>query len=288
MGKALRNFYQQVVSDRSIVYLHYYRMFHQICLCQFKWSGLDDGKYYISSRFTEEELFHKGLCVFHDTKHGYQISRATPIGINAYNEPISFHVSDNSGYSEIIKSKDCVPLYNNYAHTPTFPDVQFFCERLAKIEKTMDANLSGCKTPTLIRCSEGQKTTMQKTVADMDADVPYLFLTEDFDMDAFQLLDLKSKYLVSELQDNKHEIMNDCLTFLSVNNVNVVKKERVNVQESSSNNDLILLNGESRLASRQKFCEEVKEKFNYDISVELVQREIGELNVDKEDGVKNE
>lgn len=68
--------------------------------------------------------------------------------------------------------------------------------------------------------------------------------------------------LLIKFGEYKREIWNEALTFLGVNNIIFMKKERLVSDEASSNNELINLNLQSYLASRQLACEQFNNLFN--------------------------
>lgn len=72
---------------------------------------------------------------------------------------------------------------------------------------------------------------------------------------------------------------NRCLTFIGVNNVNVEKKERVNVQETTSNLDEILYMRRDRLNAREFAGKQMKELWGWNVKVSYYSE-----GSDKQDG----
>ena len=54
-----------------------------------------------------------------------------------------------------------------------------------------------------------------------------------------------------------------------INNVNIQKKERLNVNETTQNDEQININLDSRFKERRKACEEIQKKWGYNINVTL-------------------
>ena len=65
----------------------------------------------------------------------------------------------------------------------------------------------------------------------------------------------------------KKEIWNEALTFLGINSLSTEKKERLITDEANQNNEVINLYLQSRLAPRQKACEEFNKVFGTNIDV---------------------
>ena len=82
------------------------------------------------------------------------------------------------------------------------------------------------------------------------------------DQKPIQSIKTDAPFIADKIMDYKKEIWNEALTFLGVNNIMIDKKERLVSDEANSNNELINLNLESYLATRQKACEQFNELFN--------------------------
>ena len=70
-------------------------------------------------------------------------------------------------------------------------------------------------------------------------------------------------------------MINQGLTFFGINNVNVIKKERLVTGEANQNNEQIYFNKNSMLKSRLQACNELNTKFNLNISVEITEESEG-------------
>ena len=90
------------------------------------------------------------------------------------------------------------------------------------------------------------------------------------------MLDTQAPYLLDKLQDYKNELRSELLTFLGINNNNIVKKERLITDEVNANNELISIMLDLMYDLRKKACEEINNKFGLNITVN--KREV------KEDG----
>ena len=63
--------------------------------------------------------------------------------------------------------------------------------------------------------------------------------------------------------------MNECMSFLGLNNANTDKKERMITDEVNANNELIEMFLWVMLNTRQEACREIKEKFGIDVQVKV-------------------
>ena len=153
MGKTLKTYAEWRLQENLVDYSFYAKRFKRLLLTMFNWENLPDG---ISVRYLEETLYENGLAIFYKsdsgiTKGSYIITKATPINLNLYGEPVGYRAySANGIINETIKACDCVPIWNDYLREPNIGNVNFFAKRLSNIEKTIDCNLEQMKTPVII------------------------------------------------------------------------------------------------------------------------------------------
>ena len=89
------------------------------------------------------------------------------------------------------------------------------------------------------------------------------------DDNAIRAIKTDVPYVADKLLVYKHELWNECLTFLGINNINGDKKERLIVDEANANTQLIELSADIMLASRQEAVKEINKKFGLNIIVKL-------------------
>lgn len=281
MGKKYKNWADWRTQENMYQYNFYFKRFKRLLLSMFRWDNLPDG---ITSRFIEENLFYNGCVVFYKSKLG--IIRASNFNIlreNTYNEPsivktycnVPLEIDDR-----FLKSDDCVFLWNDLLRDGNISNVNFFTKRLTNIEKTIDCDLEHMKHPYIISAPEGKIGEVKRIIKDTTEGLPYIveksgaMTSQQFDYSVFNF---NVPTNVSDLQDIKHEIINEALTFFGVNNVNVIKKERLVSGETNQNNQEILLNRSSMFIMRENFCKEVNKKFDLNISVEISENAFSEI-----------
>ena len=78
-------------------------------------------------------------------------------------------------------------------------------------------------------------------------------------------------YLIDKLTVHKHEVWNEALTFLGIDNSNVDKKERLITDEVRSNDELISYYLKCFYETRKQACDMINEKFlkDSDLKIEL-------------------
>ena len=288
----MRSFADQQVSTRNFELMFYRRRFERMLLTMFDWSNLPDG---ISERFLETSLYLHGFVIMYKNAAGFYVVRnAVANGLNAYEEPTSYTTFTASGTqadllpSETIDADDCVVIWNNYQRQGDYSNVDFYARKLQNIEMTITENLEQLKQPYIIGCDEGQKETVTQIMKKKTNGEPIIMVNN---MSArgidFNIFDLKINDHTSDLMDLKHEYINEALTFFGVNNVTVIKKERLVSGEASQNDEQILLMRNARFKTRLEAVEEMAKKFTdiepvtCEFNIEKLRENIVEMTGDK-------
>jgi hypothetical protein len=286
MGKAAQSFADWRLRENLIEYDFYFKKFERLLRSLFKWNNLPKG---VSQRFIEDKLFHNGLLIFYKSpKLGfYVITIATPIGFNAYEEPTAYKSITVNGLSEYVPAIDCVPIWNDMFMESNVNNVNFFAKSLSNIKKTFDINLEQLKNPYLISCPDGQRTTVQAVMNKKTNGEPYILVDDSFDqLNRVNVFDLKIQSHLKELTEAKKEVMNEGLTFFGINNVNVVKAERLVTGEANQNNEEIDLNVGFMYEAREQAVKLINERFGLNIEVEInkdIEKEIQNFMSEKVD-----
>ena len=261
----------------------YEQKYKRLLTSMFEWDNLPDG---ISYRFIEKYLYSHGCVVFFKNSMGFfQVARATIMHRNCYEEPVAFKTYDITGHQEIVKACDCVAIYNNAFMEGEALNVQFFAKRLSNIEKTIDCNLQQLKHPTIVACPESQVETVRAFYAKMQNGEPFIPVDSSFfEENRWEVWDMKAQNHVRELQEVKHDYENEGLTFFGINNVNILKRERLITGEANQNNEQIELMKNTRYRARFEAVQQINEKWGLDIKVRLSTEYLEEV----EGGSENE
>lgn len=242
-------------------YIDYFNRLTLIATSIFTWEGLDEiGG---DSRFLEQCLFTYGrACFIKDKELGYMTINANPSDkLNHYNLPVRINAW-SVGYSKNYDFDDCVYIMNNEMQLPTMKTIQLFANRLYEAERTIDVNIKAQKTPVLIEGDSKSMLTLKNLYMKFSGNEPFIFGNKNFNLDkALNVLKTDAPFIANDLQDYKHEVWNECLTFLGINNANTDKKERLVTDEVNSNNDLIKFYFNCFYKTRKKACDEINKKY---------------------------
>lgn len=251
----------------------------------FTWEGLDDVAGFGASRFLEQSLFRYGKAVFiKDDEIGYKVMNATPSDkLNSYYLPIKVNAY-SIDYNKTFDLDDCVYIMNNELQKPTSSSIALFSKRLYETERTIDVNLHAQRTPILIEGNKNTMLTLKNAYMQFDGNVPVIYGNKEFNLDSkLNVLHTDAPFVIDKLENYKHELQNDCMTFLGINNANTQKRERLITDEVNSNNDLINYYLNCFYKTRKQACDLINKKYNLNIKLVLNKEMIELLNNTKND-----
>lgn len=246
----------------------YLNRLEMLACSMFEWSGLPEP---ISTRFLENTLYNKGYLIFiKDFEYGFMVAKAAQTDkLNIYGEPTGYTAYATGGYTRHFEKDDCVLIRNNYKSLPTEPTIRLFAQRLYEVERTLDVNIKAQKHPIIILCDEKQRLTLMNVYKQWNGNEPIIYGEKNLALDSIKTIDTKSEYVGDKLMLYKHDLFNDCMTFLGVKNANTDKKERLITDEVQANDDQIELSAQVMLLTRQQACKEINAKWGLNVSVNL-------------------
>lgn len=261
-------------------YLSYMWRLYDLAVSVFEWKNLPKG---INERMIERFLLANGMALFvydegiredpmQRSPEGYAMMQMTFSGqFDIYNIPEKrMAYSGNSNHSCMeFDSSNSVICFNDNLGTPTFWTLDLYAKRLWRLERCIDVNIEQQKTPRIVKCSEKQRLTMKNLFAQVDGFMPTVWADKDLDLSGVEVLDTSSPFVAHDLQVVKHQIWNEALTFLGIENTNTDKKERMVADEVLGNMGDVEAQRFTRLNCRKQFCEEVNELFGLDIDVDF-------------------
>lgn len=251
--------------------LDYDDRLHMLAVSLFTWDGLDEACGFGASRFLEESLYRYGkACVVNDKELGLMALNVTAAGkLNIYYLPTKVNAF-STGYNKIYDFDDVVYIMNNEIQKPTKDTLTLFAARLYETERTSDVNLQAQKTPILIEGDKNTLLTLKNVYMNYSGNMPVIYGNKRFDLsNKLNVLRTDAPYIVDKLEEHKHNLWNDCMTFLGINNANTSKKERLITSEVEANDDLVNYYLNCFYKTRKKAADEIKEKYGIDVKVVL-------------------
>ena len=259
-------------------YIDYLDRFKKVALSIFEWVNLPKS---MNARWLEMCLYYKGqAALLKDKEYGFINTNCSSNGyINIYGLPSSLHCysfeyqSDRklyTGLNPLLTDKqkeqkeyqEAILVQNNFESIPTCGTMELFALRLYEAEQTAYVNIKAQKTPVVLVVDEQQRLMMENLYNQYDGNRPFIFGDkQQFDSNILKSINTQAPYVADKLTEYKKEIWNEALTYLGINNILVDKKERIISDEANANNELINLNLQSYLITRQEACRQFNEKF---------------------------
>lgn len=270
--------------------LDYADRLHMLAVSLFTWKGLDDLCGYGASRFIEETLYRYGkACIVKDDELGMMALNVNPSGkLNIYYLPVRVNCW-SVGYSKQYDFEDVVYIMNNELQKPTKETLTLFARRLYEAERASDVNIQAQKTPILIEGDKNSLLTLKNAYMQYSGNEPVIYGNKNFDIsNKLNVLRTEAPIVFDKLEEYKHNLWNDCLTFLGINNANTSKKERLITDEVNANDDLINYYLNCFYKTRKKACDELNKKYGTNIEVILNKEVLKLLASTKEPIVKME
>lgn len=230
----------------------------------FEWTGLPTG---VDARFIEKKLFEEGkICFFKDKFLGFLCLPVNESGLqNVYGEFNRKNIHADNGFTRKRTLENSVVIYNNYLRTPTFTTINLYAIRLSRVQITIDQNLNAQKTPILIVSPENQRLTLKEVYNQYEGDKPVIYADSELAIDSIRVLKTDAPYVVDKLTLYKHELWNEVMTFLGINNANQEKKERLVESEVGANDEQIEQARYNMLDARRDACKKINEMFGLNI-----------------------
>ena len=288
MGKMNETDLSMAINNKT--YIDYLDRLKLLAVSLFKWKGLDDIAGFGASRFLEMSLYDNGrACFLKDEKLGYLALKVNPSDkLNVYNLPEKV-MAWSIGYNKTYAFDDVVYIMNNELELPTAKTLSLFAYRLYETERTIDVNLIAQKTPVLIEGDTKTILTLKNVYMQYSGNTPFIFGNKQFDIsNKLNVLKTDAPYLVDKLEIHKHEIWNEALTYLGIDNANTDKKERLITDEVESNNDLISYYLNCFYKTRKQACDLINERYGLSIEIELNKEITNLLNISENDIINYE
>ena len=245
----------------------YWRRLADLSLSVFKWEGLPET---VNVRFLEQTLFTHGMAGFaYDFNMGAWVALpVAPAGsLTIYNE-FTRYALYGVGYREEFPASDLVLIRNNPSETPTQNAIDMFAWRLYIRERAADVNILMQKFPGIVLTTDEKRLTLQNIMMKYDGNVPLVFGNKDnITLDEFKHINFNVPYMADKIRRDIHEIWNEALTFLGIENSNTDKRERLNTAVVESGNAASGMFSEVQLATRQKAAEDITKLLGQTVTV---------------------
>lgn len=266
MGKRKKAFEESLQLNQK-TYDYWMRRLTELAVSTIEWTGLPDT---IDTRYLEMILCNKGLAVFFKDQ---ELDQYLALNVmisdkwNVYNIPTGREAYAVNGYHNKLDISNSVIIFNNYLHTPTIIDLEIYARKLYEVDRAIDVNIIGQKTPHIVKCSENQRLVLENLFMNYQGNIPFIFGDKSMNFENLDTIDITTPYVTDKLQIARRQIFNDALTYLGIENNSNEKAERMVTNESISNLGAIEAARKTRLNARQQACDLINKMFGLNVSV---------------------
>lgn len=274
--------------ETSTSYRIWFNRIAEIFMSRFEWQNLPDN---IPERFIEQSLMRTGSCWLGYDQLG-QMALAARMGQRGkpdfYGDPMEFECYGLNGvhftahrYPGTEHNFVGVPIWNNYQRTPSYMTIREYALRLALIERTIDVNVNGQKTPRLISGTQEQILAIKNAVKDIDTFSAALIVDNALDRDnTLQVFAQPAPYVADKLKMLSREQWAEVLDMGGVGQP-PEKRERLNETEIETSIMSAQATLYSGLACRQEAAKQFNDMLGY--NVQVTYREYGLVSNDADD-----
>lgn len=237
----------------------------------YQWENLPNG---IDEKWIERYLFMYGRCMFFkDPKIGFMVAKCADNGrLNYYDEPTGLTpIATNYTFNSprLKNYTECVEIRNNDDRIATRHTILLYAARLSEVTRTIDVNVIAQQTPTLIAGTDKQRLSLKQMYKQWRGHEPVIFGDKALETSPLQVLKTDAPYVVDKLSDYKHDLWNECMTFLGIQNANMDKRERLVADEVAANDNQIELSAQVMLKAREQAAEQINALFGTNIRVTM-------------------
>lgn len=235
----------------------------------------NEGVYTWDKDYIKEAILIKGLAVFTEAGNfGLLPLKCGVSGYNVFSRPTTVIVANPVvGSFERTIGEDCEIVYLQSKSHSRFkniePIITTYAQKLANCDAAIDIGIFNSRTTYIFQAPNKNVADSFKAMFDeIGQGKPAVFVDEQLgslslnaEESNFFQIKAKENYVVDAVQNEKHEIMNEFLTAVGINNANMNKREREVVDEVNSNNISIRANVEVWRENVNRCVERVNKMF---------------------------
>lgn len=264
---------QNAVMLNSSRFNDYMAQLLNLAMSRFEWLNLPET---VDERFLEFTLLNQGSIAFFngadDKMNGFFATQwVSQKPLNVYLNPTKIRSIGSNGWNYEVGDNQFVIIWENNARTPTIKTLMNFAYKLTDIDRTLDVLRKHAKMPYFIVGNQAQEETMQNLWKQIDGNEPAVICYDDafsnIQTDAIQTMNQSLPQTILALQQNKQDIMNECLEFLGISQNNPSKVQQMSIGESDRKEESVKFSLWSFMEPRRQAVAEINRKFHLDIQV---------------------
>ena len=226
--------------------------------------------------YMKERIFLDGRLCVTDTAMGVLPLQTGVAGINVFNHPTMCVIANPVlGSFERLIDTDCALVLLQYDYGNAWPMINRYAALLASCDGSIAVNLINSRVAAIFGAENKKEAESYKLMYDQITEgKPGVFIGEAMAKKLSERLmynRVKESYVADQIENLKHQIMDDFLSDLGVENANTDKRERLITNEVESNYQEVR-------AGAEHWLDNINEGFSkannlYDLNLRMIRRE---------------
>lgn len=220
-----------------------------------------------------EVLFLEGKVCITDTRMGVLPFKTGTTGIGVFEQPTKCIITNPVlGNFERTIDVDCALIKLQYDYKGLGWMINRYSTMLAMCDSGIAVNLMNSKAAYVFKAaSKAQAETIKKMYDDITQGKPAVFVGENGALNSENVYNLpvKQNFVANDIQLLKHQILNEFLTEIGINNTNTDKRERLTDDEVNANNDEVYANIQHWYDNISDGINRANKLFNLNLSVRV-------------------
>ena len=256
----------------SVVFMEVFNRLTNIALSRFRWKGLPDS---CNERALEMTLYFygKALFLFDENLGLIHTPVSLPGPFNVYYESIN-REAYSFNYHEVRTISDSVIIRNNKTMCPDYYITWTYAPKITDALRSIDVHTQTIKRPFAITATENERRSVEaalEKVTDNEIAVVGSKFTDR--NNGIGVLNFNVNCYLGEMWANAKNYFEQAYTAFGIDNSYSSKKERLVVNESEGQQNVIRHTLESAYDQRRQAAEQVNKMFGTNITVEINQLE---------------
>lgn len=263
--------------ENLLLFSELYNRFSNLAVTRFDWLNLPDT---VDERILNMGLYLQGTCAFFNHPDFGLIALPSTPGnqFNILYQPVSLTVF-GYGYSKQLNDPSQFGIVRvSPTGVPLALTIYEYTKRMADILRSIDVLAQRMKRPYIFTVDEKQRMTFMNLFKNIKDNEEIILGLKDYPLDqsTFDVAPLPYQGDLEQLWKSYHEYERLLYKSMGVNTLDETKKERMIVDEATSNEMVIELANEVNLKELTLCIDDVNEKFGTNIGVEI--KEVSSFN----------
>lgn len=228
-----------------------------------------------------QTLFKEGYFCITNTEIGVVPLRCSYHGMNIWDRPTEITVANPILKTFTRRLPDEAALVKlQYDFRNIYPLIQRYSTQLAMCDSAVAVNLMNSKASIICQAeSKAQAATFQKMFDEISAGKPFVVIKDGMlkKDESVIFLPVKQAYIADDVMILKRKIMNEFLSRIGINNANIDKRQRLNLDEVNANDEEIEAAGKHWIKTVNEGLKEANRLYGLNLEFVRTQKRVDNI-----------